>query len=185
MNNVYGYATHVGPLAFAISDSEGYVFEVGAGMVSTPIIHTMLMNTEPQREIISFENNDRWFGPLARDFRCPWHEFVHYVDLSRVFDLFKGPEKGPESAGVILVDNDLPGKTLEEVHGARLAVVQEALKWAKYVVVHDTEEKSVREGLERFELFSVPHLSFKTNPETTIFSKKVDPLERFKAWIGV
>jgi hypothetical protein len=138
------YATHIPVLAAVITATKGPVLECGAGFYSTPLLHALCRN----RRLVTVETEARW----AREFKIfedEKHEFVICLDLAPIVELWD----------VVFVD----GKSWE-----RVPVFQKLRKFARFFVVHDTEnvelyqmEPELKQFANRLD-FKMPKLAVQT-----------------------
>ena len=134
--------SHMVSLVRALELSDGPVLECGGGMASTSVLHALLAGTNPQRELITAEEDEMWFLGLAKSFpNSPFHTVVHARDWDRFFAKVKGTEWG-----VVLVDNE-PSPLLTR-YRSRVDIVRRFVDSETIVVVHDTESPWFRENPE-------------------------------------
>ena len=155
------YATHCGPLALAVSITDGPVLELGMGVFSTPILHEICGN----RLLVSVDTSPDWIVKFAR-FQKDNHHIRHVRDFKKLYDSI-----GLEWA-VAFVDFD----PLEN----RVSEIRRLADTAGIIVVHDTEWEVLADECERFS----SQLWFShQRPWTTMVSNQIDLTEHLKALI--
>jgi len=137
--NVYGYGTHLPLLAQALLHTAGPVLECGGGLCSTPVVHALSVATEPQRMVVTAEEEESWFVELHKFYACEWHRVMHVRSWERFF------ERMGQDWSVALVDNDGLRASGDWVcYGNRLAVLKLLLP-ETVTVVHDTQHPFIAE----------------------------------------
>jgi len=120
------YGTHLGLLIQAVNKTSGPILELGVGIFSTPYLHYAAISSG--RQLVSYDNHRGWLK-----FFIPYQSLSHQLILVRGWD-----EADIErSWDVALVDHS-PGERRRQEVG-RLA------SYAKYIIIHDANEKDDRE----------------------------------------
>lgn len=131
--NVYGYGTHLPLLTQAMLYTAGPVLECGGGLCSTPVVHSLCTCTEPQRVVVTAEEEESWFVGLHKQYACDWHQVMHVPSWERFF------ERMGRQWSVALVDNDDSRKSGEKLcYDNRLKVLT-LLSPETVTIVHDTQ----------------------------------------------
>jgi len=122
------YGTHLAALIKTMSLTDGDVLELGMGVFSTPFLHYQCILSD--RKLVSYDNEEAWIQWFIKyGYQNKNHE-IKYVkewddaDIERPWD-------------VVLVDHSPGHRRIEEVK--RLA------KWAKYIIIHDANERHDKE----------------------------------------
>ncbi len=126
------YGTHLGPLIKVMSLTTGDVLELGIGYFSTPYLHYQCLLDK--RHLVSYESDKGWIKRFATSdfynhrYQGEFHEFKFTAnwddaDIEKPWD-------------VVLVDHSPDFRRIIETK--RLA------NFAKYIVIHDSNESSER-----------------------------------------
>lgn len=126
MNVSVNYGTHLPVLIAVMGKTSGDVLELGTGVFSTPYLHYTCMLSK--RHLVSYDNSPEWDRFIGY-YRSPDHEIVmvddwEKADIERPWD-------------VALVDHSPDPRRAIEVR--RLA------NFAKYIVIHDSNESGERQ----------------------------------------
>lgn len=123
------YGTHLGPLTQLIPITSGPVLEMGMGFFSTPYLHYVCFHSK--RHLTSYDNDKGWVKRFANStfhnhkYQGPYHDLI-YVDnwddakIERPWD-------------IALIDHS-PSER-------RIVDVKRIANRAKYIVIHDSNEK--------------------------------------------
>lgn len=127
------YGTHLAPLIKVMSLTSGDVLEMGLGFFSTPYLHYQCLLSK--RHLVSYDNDKGWVKRFSvsdfhnHKYQGPYHEFKYVKNwndaiIERPWD-------------VVLIDHSPSERRIADI--ARLA------NFAKYIVVHDSNEKHERD----------------------------------------
>jgi hypothetical protein len=119
-----GRGSYMPVLRKVVEMTNGPIFELGCGYVSTPYLHWACFVTK--RKLFTFENHPEWYG-FASKFSCDFHTVQRVDDWDKV-DLSGECE-------VAFVDH---APSLRRRHDIPRLV------HAHYVIVHDTENSQDR-----------------------------------------
>lgn len=153
MRTTPGAGTHLPVLIKLVQATTGPIAEVGGGLYSTPFLHWACF--DKKRELATFENNPTYYK-IAKQYGFHNHKVIfvedwYEADLERYWD-------------IVLIDH-APGER-RAIDAIRVA------NYARYVVLHDTEERTSKEyGYERI----YPHFKYiyqytGAKPYTTVLS---------------
>lgn len=143
------WTTYAPVLSKILSLTTGDVLELGTGLFSTPFLHWACYTTK--RKLVSYENNP-FYTDLAKQYVDDFHE-VNATGAYREIDIEKEWD-------VAFID-------FFEVQDRHLPLEQ-LLKYAKYIVVHDTTPQDFI-GISKYR-FDHTALS----PATSVFSDLID-----------
>lgn len=119
-----GWTSFFPVLIKAVQKTTGPILELGSGPFSTPLLHWCC--AESGRRLVTFEDKPEYYN-LARRFRTDTHEVYFVKNWDRVrFDR--------ADWDVVLADHG-------HVLGQRAKDILRLKDHAKYIVIHDTEEK--------------------------------------------
>lgn len=150
------FGTHIPVLIKILEISEGPVLELGMGVFSTPLLHTLC--AKKNRLLVSFES-DKDYVESHEDFKTDMHKinFVENWNDAKIED---------EKWGVAFVDHD---PTIHRhIEAGRLANI------AKFVVIHDSEPGRRCRYDEIYHLFKYRFDFKELTPWTTVLSNFVD-----------
>lgn len=155
------WGSHIPVLVKALEVSEGPVLELGMGMFSTPLLHSLCLDQD--RTLWSYENDAR-FANMFRNFRAPHHN-IELVDNWNSLDLSR-------DWSVALVDHKPALQRREDV---------KRLTTADYVIIHDSQERPDEYyGYEEiYPLFRYRYDYTKFANQTTVLSNKHDVQDIF------
>lgn len=150
------FGTHIPVLIKILEISVGPVLELGMGVFSTPLLHTLCAKNN--RLLVSFES-DQDYVRGHRDFRTDLHKinFVENWDDVKIED---------EKWGVVFIDHDPTSR--RHIEARALA------NTAKFVVIHDSEPNRNCKYDEIYHLFKYRFDYKESTPWTTILSNFVD-----------
>jgi hypothetical protein len=117
------YTTHLPYLLEAVKRTTGPVLELGAGEGSTPVLHTICVQSK--RLLVTVDSETPWLERFERTHGGQTHYFVHNSDPAETEWLDK-------DWSVVFVDH-APG-------GTRKRAIERARARAEYTVVHDSED---------------------------------------------
>lgn len=106
----------------AVQNTDGPILELGSGLFSTPLLHWLC--AEKGRKLVTYEDTQEYYR-FARRFRTETHEVNFVTDWDKEsFNKTKWD--------VVLID-----------HGVKRRVkdILRLKNCAKYIVIHDTEDK--------------------------------------------
>lgn len=112
------WGTHIPMLVKLLDCTDGLVVELGLGISSTPLLHTLCAH---QGRLLKSYDNDPVFVGMFRKYRTSIHE----IDLVEDWDKLE-----IEPCSIVLVDHKPDIRRVEEV---------KRLTSAEYVVLHDSE----------------------------------------------
>lgn len=127
------YGTHLGPLIKVMSLTNGDVLEMGMGFFSTPYLHYQCLLDK--RHLTSIDNDHGWVKRFAygefhqHKYEGPYHKLI-YVENWDDADIEKPWD-------VVLMDHS-PSER-------RKVDIKRLVNLAKYVVIHDSNERFDRE----------------------------------------
>jgi len=119
------YTTHIALLLKVLDHSEGAVYEFGAGLYSTPLLHWYCKNKN--RKLTTFEDDPIYYE-VARRFSSGNHYITKVDNWSDI---------KVKSIGLLFIDS---GGKAEGGYGRGLDAIRFKDN-ADYIVLHDTEEK--------------------------------------------
>lgn len=158
------YGSHMPILARIMDLTRGPVLELGMGLFSTPLLHTMCHLQ--QRELVSYDNDPVWFQENKK-WESEYHK-VHFVTETETTSGWENVYLEHIHWGVALVDHK-PAKR-------RMAEMKRLANCANFLVVHDSEQ-----GANKFFKYhwATPLYKYRydyTNlvPNTMILSNYVD-----------
>jgi len=173
--NLNPVGSHVIPLVQSLGLVGGPVLELGAGMISTSLIHGMLFGTG--RKIFTLEEHPSWVI-LARKYENNYHQIrgSHGTpeEILEVMKEFEVPHWG-----VCLVDHEL--WNVDGNYERRKDVVRELRDKCDILVVHDTEDfRFTKDSVwkEIDESFKYRWVYDEVLPSTTVLSNFVDVRRR-------
>ena len=132
--NAYGFGSHLPLLAHAFMNTKGPVLECGGGLCSTPVLHALSQFTEPQRLVVTGDEQALWTRELGQAFANDWH-IVRHVANWKIF-----LKNMSQDWGLVFVDNDIPGAV---EHYKRRFDVMKLLPTSAVWVVHDTNDERI------------------------------------------
>jgi len=154
------YGTHLPCLIKALEKTKGDVLELGLGVFSTPYLHYQCMLSK--RKLVSYENFKGWYK-----FFAVTHKYGNeYHDLHLIDNYEKAPIE--KQWDVVLVD-----QTPDE---SRKEAVKKLANLAKYIIIHDSNEKQERHYhySEIYPLFKYVSVWDKDDNHATVLSNFVD-----------
>jgi len=137
--NVYGYGTHIIPLALAVEVTTGPVVEFGAGLFSTPFLNYYCVKAESPRKVWSYEENSAWLNRLDHLLieKDDNHRLIHVPDIMDWVKVVEDVKAIKPS--VLLIDNELPQRIQATRYRIRKALAYELLDHCEIMIMHDTE----------------------------------------------
>ena len=118
------WASHIPVLVRALQITTGPVLEVGAGMMSTPLLHTMC--ADQGRKLVSYDNDNRYVD-LLRKFRNADHEITLVTDWEEIDEKIKSIDWG-----IAFIDHKPEGRRNEEI--------KKLANNAEFIIVHDSND---------------------------------------------
>jgi hypothetical protein len=156
------YGSHLPVLLKVMSITSGAVLEMGAGYVSTSVLHWIC---EPgKRQLLTLENDPQFYGMVARQYSGEYHQVRLVEDWNNVdLDLHWS---------VALIDHAPSERRVIDI--LRLADCTD------YIVVHDTNRNQDKHYHYRdiFPQFKYRYDYTAVKPYTTVLSNRVN-LESF------
>ena len=151
------YASHLPILTRIMDITDGPVLELGMGLWSTPILD--LMCRETGRELISFDNDPKWFES-NKQWESDYHKFYFVEDWNEIFI--------NRHWSVAFVDHRPAIRRIEEIKRLQ--------KIANYIIIHDSEPEQDKffKYSRIYDLFRYRLNYTKCKPHTTILSNFVD-----------
>lgn len=152
--------THMGVLVKVFQLSEGPILELGAGPVSTPLLHWLCAETG--RTLITIDNHPTFYG-YAKRFKSRNHTAVYTEDWSEL-------DKYKYKWGMVFIDHS--GKPRDDNRRGGDAI---RLKdKADYIVLHDTDNEDTCGYVEMW-----PHFKYRWDwkycrPRTSVVSNRKD-----------
>ena len=155
--------SHIPILLKAIENSDGPILEMGSGAWSTPILN-MMVNVRQKREILTLENDRKWFEKNRKEYESDFHKFLFVEDWDKapIYDTFWG---------LVLVDH----RPARQRHRDIIRLKHQAYM----VLAHDTEPE-----INQFYRFDRcdKHYRFKLvyddiKPNTTVYSNFSEMIE--------
>ena len=135
-HNVYGYGSHLTFLTHAFMCTEGPVLECGGGLCSTPVLHSLALRTEPQRLVVTGEEQCVWARYL-QGFSKDWHIIRHVTNWETFLKNMN------TDWGLAFVDNGVPTDgNPPGLYNCRFEIMKllpESAVW----VVHDTNDPRI------------------------------------------
>ena len=151
------WGSHIPVLIKIFEISEGPVLEIGVGVFSTPILHSICLNKN--RHLTSYES-DEYYCSMQSSFAND----LHQINLVKNWDDIKIEDT---QWGMAFIDHVTERRSTE---AKRLANI------AKFVIIHDSDP-----GCDKYYKYSDIYPLFKyrldytkTSPNTTILSNFVD-----------
>jgi len=123
------YSTHLPVLMEVMNRTDGDVLELGPGVFSTPVLHWMCETRG--RNLLTIESDPKWSWFCSQFFATEHHK---HICVKSWDDAEKSIDKKWD---VVLVDHSPSGRRVEEIR--KLANL------AKYIVIHDSDERKDRE----------------------------------------
>lgn len=158
------WGTHLAPLVACLLATRGPVLELGMGLFSTPVLHTLC--ALHRRDLVSYDSEPAWLT-MYETYQSPRHTLRHVSSYDDA--VIEQPWD------VVLVDHLADRRKIDAM---RLAA------WARFVVVHDTSRRDER----HYHLAAEPSINsaFRyrydyaaVKPPTSVFSN-IEPV----AWLG-
>lgn len=139
--NAYGYGSHLPLLTHAFMHTEGPVLECGGGLCSTSALHSLNYLTDPQRLLVTADEQSEWVMSLSAMFASDNHIVRHVVDWQKFLSFMN------EDWGLVLIDNDIPGEYhMDSQSYKRRFGVMKLLPTSAVWVVHDTNDPWISEN---------------------------------------
>jgi hypothetical protein len=155
------YGSHLPILTRVIELTHGDVLEVGMGLYSTPLLHTVCALQD--RRLVSYDNDTEWFKDNKK-----WESPDHEVKLIEDWEQVDFSDGGRQHWSVAFVD-EKPAKN-------RVKSIKKLARIANFVIIHDSEPES-----DKFFKYSWIYPLFKyrydykrCRPNTTVLSNFVD-----------
>ena len=153
-----GWGSHIPVLVKVFEISQGPILELGTGVFSTPILHTLCLSKD--RQLVSYENDPYYFERHG-DFRTDKHQIIlvsNWDDI-KIENTFWN---------VALIDHKPEERRKTEVK--RLA------NNTKYIILHDSESRNEKlyKYSEIYPLFKYRFDYTACYPHTTVLSNFVD-----------
>ncbi len=114
------WATHLPALVACVAASQGPILECGAGLWSTPVLHSLC--APARRLLVSVESNAEWIARF-RHLACDWHRVEQIADWN----------------AVPLIDGQWAVAFVDHGVAPRGPVVAALRERARVVVMHDSE----------------------------------------------
>lgn len=161
------YGSHLPVLTRLMDVTHGPVLELGMGLYSTPLLHTLC--TLQNRFLVSYDSDPVWFEENKK-----WQNMGHSV-------IFVPDDKWEEAQfdemarhwSIAFVDHKPAKRRKDEIK--RLAGI------ATFVIIHDTEPESDRyfkySWMEKY--YKYRYQYSKLRPFTSVWSNFVDPIFLF------
>lgn len=164
-NELYG--SHLTVLSRIMEKTHGNVLELGMGLYSTPLLHTLcaLQN----RKLVSYDCDHEWFDENKK-----WASKLHEVKFVK-FEEWAAADFDTigKHWSVAFVDHKPAKRRKDDIK--RLANI------ATFVVIHDTEPESDRyfkySWMEKYFKFKYQYSGLR--PFTSVWSNFVDPTDLF------
>ena len=139
MLRINSWGSHVGLLYYSLLSVEGTVVELGTGLVSTPLLHSLCCLAGVDRKVVSFEVNENWVEQYRSFAKNPNHEVYHDVDGLET-NKYERYEWKPDEIGIVLVDSgDVDDfNYYDKGYTNRLKAIRFFKPLAKIIIVHDT-----------------------------------------------
>lgn len=157
MKSSIAHGTHLPIIMKLVSITDGPILEIGGGQYSTPFLHWACFFNK--RELVTYENSPEYFNTIRR-YNDNYHKVIlldnwNQMPVERYWD-------------IVFIDH-APGAR-RKVEIARLANL------AKYIVVHDTEEREEHlYGLkEIYPLFKFKYDFMDVKPHTSVLSNFIN-----------
>lgn len=122
------FSTYMPLLIRTLDVSSGTVYEFGAGVYSTPLLHWYTLNQ--QRNLWTFEENQSYFD-MVKDFESNWHKVILVNNWNQI---------KVEKVGLLFIDHGVAGEDCT-CRGKAAIKFKDA---AEYIVLHDTEEQCAK-----------------------------------------
>lgn len=156
------YGSHLPLLTRLIDVTSGPVLELGMGLYSTPLLHTMCQLQV--RPLVSLDNDPKWYEENKK-----WQSELHLIaPLVTDWDESLG-QLIDAHWSVVFVDQK-PAKK-------RIEAIKHFANNANFIVIHDSEPESNKYFRYNwiYPLFTYRYDYTKLKPHTTILSNYVDP----------
>ncbi len=161
------YSTHLPVLMEVMRRTDGDVLELGPGVFSTPVLHWMCETKK--RNLLTIETDPKWSRFCSKYYQTPYHKFLQVNDWDEARDAIN------KEWDVALVDHSPSGRRVKEI--------EILANSAKYIVVHDSEERKDYEYHYStiYPLFKYKYDFKEADHNTVLLSNFVD-LERFSVY---
>ena len=123
------YSTHLPVLMEVMNRTDGDVLELGPGVFSTPVLHWMCETRG--RNLLTIESDPKWSWFCRQFFDTEHHKHLWVKSWDDAENSIN------KKWDVVLVDHSPSGRRVEEIR--KLANL------AKYIVIHDSDERKDRE----------------------------------------
>ncbi len=133
--NVYEFGTHAGLLYYMLAGTVGDVLEIGSGLISTPMLHGLLLKTK--RKLLTVEEHPTWFMQASGAMKTEMHGFAHVLDWEKFYEKTL-PQCG--HFGVALVDHGLTHLTVTEGYEERKRCVRTLVDQVDVIILHDIND---------------------------------------------
>ena len=152
-----GWSSHLPLLIEAFNATEGDVLELGIGIFSTPLLHWLCFDSK--RKLFSYESEPKYFTMLRSYFSTPTHQAYLVEDWDKT--------EIERPWGMAFIDH---------VDYRRETEIRRLAKWAKIIVVHDTDPKYNKFYMDESftSLFKYRYDYVKASPNTSAFSNFID-----------
>lgn len=156
------YGTHLPLLTRLMDVTSGPVLEIGMGLYSTPLLHTMCqLQTRP---LVSLDNDAKWYEENKK-----WQSDLHLI-APLVTDWDDTFESLLDAHWSIVLVDEKPAKH-------RIKSIRFFADNANFIIIHDSEPVSDKYFKYSwiYDLFKYRYDYTKLTPNTTVLSNFIDP----------